>query len=170
MGGPYGDFGAELGLINGDQRVRCAIVYADSRCQYMTLMREQRGQGQLGDISTPRITQLYPDWRTPAALSGSFRLGREGQQVTLQIELAGALWGWTGGYQSQNMYEQENYRLLALTPEIWVFLPPVIPKGQGFWLGLIWQGQALLRRYDGSGAWVDLTQMQGVLVANSPGQ
>lgn len=166
--GPFGDFGAELGLINGEQRVRCAIVYHDSQCHSLTLMHEQRGQGQLGNNHRNKITQLYPDWRTPMELSGYLTVQCQVHQVSIQWALATASWAWCGGSHGQNVYEHEMYRALNLTPDIWVWFPPVVPKGEAFHLGLIWQKQALLRRYDQRGAWVDLTQVQGVLVADSP--
>ncbi|MEN9213914.1 MAG: DUF3598 family protein [Gloeomargarita sp. DG02_4_bins_56] len=164
--GPLGEFGAELGLIDGDQRVRCALVYENSQCRHLTLIREQRGAGRLGQGERHLITQLYPDWRTPAALSGGLTRQRSAAQVTLRWQLETETGVWCGVHQADHRYEQGHYRLLVLEPEIWVWFPPRVPQGVAFHLGLLWRGQALLRRYDRTGAWVDLTQVQGVVVAD----
>lgn len=165
--GPFGDFGAELGLIQGDDRVRCAIVYQNSVLDRLTLIQEQRPVTKPLPTTYPLVTQLYPDWRTPAALTGQLTLTWDARTAHLHLELDAERWTWTGQRQEGNYYDGQGYRWLPLRPDTGVFIPPVIPRGQPFLLGLVWGHQGLLRRYDAQGAWTDLTQVRSVQLVSA---
>ncbi|MEN9206995.1 MAG: DUF3598 family protein [Gloeomargarita sp. GMQP_bins_120] len=166
--GPLGDFGAELGLIQGDRRVRCAMVYQDSVLQRLTLIQEQREPTAVVGETYPPVTQLYPDWRTPMALTGQLTVTWHAQAAHWQMVMGTETWTWSGECHPDGYYEGQGYRLLCLQPEVLVCLPPVIGRGQSFALGLVWGGQAMWRRYDARGAWIDLTQFRQVRFG-SPG-
>ncbi|MCS6782371.1 MAG: DUF3598 family protein [Gloeomargarita sp. SKYBB_i_bin120] len=168
--GPFGEFGAELGLIWGDRRVRCAIVYHNSVLDRLTLIQEQRASTEPVPGGYPPVTQLYPDWRTPTALAGQLTLTWDGKTANLQADMETERWTWTGQRQGANCYEGQDHRLLQLQPDLQVFAPLVIARGRAFGLGLIWQGQALWRRYDERGAWTDLTQIRRVQLVATPGE
>ena len=94
--GPFSEFGAELGLIAGDRRLRLVQLFdRDSTLHQLTLIREQRMGSDaterppltlddlLGEWQGEAIT-LYPDWRSPTTYSTRLQLSRTGENEVEQ--------------------------------------------------------------------------------------
>jgi hypothetical protein len=75
--GPFSEFGAELGLIEGDRRLRLVQLFnKDSQLAQLTLIREKLADTEaperppltleqlLGEWQGEAVT-IYPDWRSP---------------------------------------------------------------------------------------------------------
>jgi len=171
---PVGEFGAELALLYGERRVRCALVFQDNHLRGITLIRECRGEtypwGQTKPLAAcqqwhGQTTTLWPDWRRPPLQTHT--------QLTLEIGESGQvrrwLWEETEGEQwvtytptHKTCYQPEapwQGVLLWLPDGIW--LSVLQPSGHGKTYQLVlelfwWHPEILLgirRIYGQDGAW-----------------
>ncbi|MEC4803010.1 MAG: DUF3598 family protein [Jaaginema sp. PMC 1079.18] len=60
--GPFSEFGAELGLIEGDRRLRLVQLYNQSECNYITLIREQKAHSHTPERPSLTVDQLLGTW------------------------------------------------------------------------------------------------------------
>ncbi|WAL60224.1 DUF3598 family protein [Thermocoleostomius sinensis] len=174
---PFSEFGAELGFIQSDRRLRLVQLFdKDGHFSRLTLIREHRQHTPkterpplsvemlLGNWQGTAIT-LYPDWRTPEGYVTSLQVHREGnllrqQLTTPQWELVST--GEIAG--SIVRFQQGHYpiQLLLLPDGASSNTPLTIPKGEPFFLEAGWLiaknlRQRMIRRYDAKGGWVSLT-------------
>lgn len=175
--GPFSEFGAELGLIEGNQRLRLVQQFdKESNLARLTLIREHRQQTSkleqppltpqqlVGDWQGEAIT-LYPDWRNPVRYTTQLCVKVEGDQLhqrlkTPDIELAST--AQING--SILRFEQGRYpvQVLLLPNGASSNTPLTIPRGQSFFLEVGWLiradlRQRLIRSYDARGEWGSLT-------------
>jgi hypothetical protein len=178
---PFSEFGAELGLIHGDRRLRFVQLFnRDSQCDLVTLIREHRA-----GTTTPErppltvedligtwqgaATTLYSDWREPNTFSSTLNIQREGDRLLQELSFG-------SGASSQaiaSVAEIEGNRLLftqGIQPIQVMLLPdgassncPVqIQPRAAFFLEVGWLIQPnlrhrMIRSYSDKGEWLSLT-------------
>lgn len=100
---PFSEFGAELGLIDGDRRLRLVQLFNKTgHLDSLTLIREKLAGGRsterpplfvddlVGEWQGEAVT-LYPDWRSPDTYPTSLRVYKNGdgqlvQQLTISAD------------------------------------------------------------------------------------
>jgi hypothetical protein len=98
--GPFSEFGAEFGLINGNRRLRLVQLFnQESRLHQLTLIRERLAgtdsperpplklDDLIGEWQGEAVT-LYPDWRNPDTCSTNLKLQREGDRLLQHCPMA----------------------------------------------------------------------------------
>lgn len=175
--GPFAEFGAELGFINGDRRLRLVQLFdRDSHLSGLTLIRERRMNSQaperlpltlemlVGNWQGEAVT-LYPDWRSPDRYSTTLSLELQGailtqHLITPKVELTS-----TAKVDGSILYfDRGNYpvQVLLLPDGASCTTPLTIPRRTPFFLEAGWLiednlRQRLIRRYDAQGGWSSLT-------------
>lgn len=178
---PFSEFGAELGFIHGDRRLRFVQLFnKESQCDRVTLIREHRA-GTLAVERPPltvedligtwqgEATTLYPDWREPNTFSSTLTIQREGDRLLQKLSFG-------SGASSQaiaSVAEIDGDRLLfaqSVQPIQVMLLPngassncPVqIKPREAFFLEAGWLiepnlRQRMIRSYSDKGEWLSLT-------------
>lgn len=178
---PFSDFGAELGLIAGDRRLRLVQLFdRNSTLHQLTLIREQRAGSDaaerppltlddlLGEWQGEAIT-LYPDWQSPTASLTHLKLSRSGEnQVEQQLtfgEGAGTTLRSTAIVNGSCLQFGQGavpVQVLLLPDGSSATSPLRIQTRQPFFLEVGWLlqpnlRQRMLRYYDQQGGWSSLT-------------
>ena len=178
---PFSEFGAELGLIAGDRRLRLVQLFdRESQLAQLTLIREQRAgsdaaerapltlEALLGEWHGEAIT-LYPDWRSPTTYSTHLQISRSGDNQVAQSLTFGDSAGSTirstanvAGSRLQFNQGALPVQVLLLPDGASATSPLSIQTQQPFFLEVGWllspyQRQRLIRSYDSKGAWASLT-------------
>ncbi|MBW4472760.1 MAG: DUF3598 family protein [Stenomitos rutilans HA7619-LM2] len=178
---PFSDFGAELGLIAGDRRLRLVQLFdRESTLHQLTLIREQRAGSDaaerppltlddlLGEWQGEAVT-LYPDWQSPTTYLTHLKLSRSDEnQVEQQLtfgEGAGTTLRSTAIVNGSRLqFEQGTLpvQVLLLPDGASATSPVRIQTKQPFFLEVGWLlqpglRQRMIRRYDQQGAWSSLT-------------
>jgi hypothetical protein len=183
--GPYSTFGAELGFIHGDRRLRIVQLFGkDNHLQQLTFIRERLKDSDTRDrpeltledlIGTwqGEATTLYADLRPEHKQKSQLVLERVGdRQVRQTITLpeqnivvsslgsleGGALEGRAIGFNEG----PQPMRVLLLPDGASATFPPTIIPRQPLFLETGWllsanHRQRMIRSYDASGAWDTLT-------------
>ncbi|PZV06411.1 MAG: hypothetical protein DCF22_23920 [Leptolyngbya sp.] len=178
---PFSEFGAELGLIHGDRRLRLVQLFnQNSQCDRVTLIREHRA-GTTASERPPltvkdligtwqgEATTLYPDWREPTTCSSRLHIRQEGDRLLQELSFG-------SGAPSRaiaSIAEIDENRLIfaqGVQPIQVLLLPdgassncPVqIKLGQAFFLEIGWMvqpnlRQRMIRSYSDKGEWLSLT-------------
>jgi hypothetical protein len=96
---PYSDFGAELGLIYGDRRMRIVTLYDKSQLDRFTFIREHLPNSQtserpaltlealLGKWEGESVT-LAADWLVPESTPTTTEWEREGDRVIMSLQMS----------------------------------------------------------------------------------
>ncbi|MFB6275222.1 MAG: DUF3598 family protein [Halothece sp.] len=174
---PFTEFGAELGFIERDRRLRLVPLYnQDSELETITLIREYR-QGTTTPSSPPlSIEQLIGTWHGKAITLYPDLTPRETYSTQLNIEREGNIlnqtlktqqWEFTSSAKIDNhclVFEQgvHTVQVLLLPGGASCTTPQQIKNRQPFFLEAGWLidancRQRLMRRYDERGTWVSLT-------------
>ncbi|HEY9644821.1 MAG TPA: DUF3598 family protein [Chroococcidiopsis sp.] len=175
--GPFSEFGAELGLIWGDRRLRLVPLFnKDSQFDRLTLIREHRHStppaprppltvAHLLGLWRGEAVTLTPDWLPPTVLPTQLLVTQEGDRLTQrlttpQFELTSS--ATIAG--SRLLFDQsENpVQVLLLDDGASCNTPLSIPRQQPFFLEAGWLvetdlRQRMIRRYDQTGRWASLT-------------
>ncbi|MGF1536654.1 MAG: DUF3598 family protein [Elainellaceae cyanobacterium] len=175
--GPFSTFGAELGFIHGDRRLRLVQLFdQQAQLSQLTLIREQR-QG-VGLPSQPDLTvddlignwkgeatTHYADLRSPDRYATRLSLTRQGRTLMQSLELPSS----TLTSQAQITDSalrfgsgDEAVQVLLLPGAASSVTPLSVPKRRAFFLEAGWLisptlRQRMIRRYSDSGAWESLT-------------
>ena len=174
---PFSEFGAELGFLAGDRRLRVIPLYnQQSELNRITLIQEHR-QGSAIE-SSPRLTieQLLGEWRGEAMTlypdltpkdTYSTKLSVTQQGNRLHQTLKTDHWELSSSASIQDnclLFEQgvHTVQVLLLPDGASCTTPRQIQNRQPFFLEAGWlispnQRQRLMRRYDQRGTWVSLT-------------
>ncbi|GAB4133217.1 MAG: DUF3598 family protein [Cyanobacteria bacterium J069] len=177
---PFGEFGAELGLIAGACRMRLVELFqgadGESRLSSLTLIRETlRGTPAparspltatqlVGEWQGEAVT-LYPDWRSPETYPTTLCIRLEGNLLHQHLSAPGLSLATTGTVTSNAIQFSQGgvpLQLLLLPDGASANTPLVIPKGRPFFLEAGWLieptlRQRMIRRYDAQGGWESLT-------------
>jgi hypothetical protein len=179
--GPFSEFGAELGAIDRDRRLRLGQLYdRDSQLDRMTLIRERRAGTEaperpplaiadlLGEWHGEAVTS-YPDLRPSDRYPTHLSLRAIGDsKVQQELQFGGGAIASTGTIRNGWIdFEQGTLpvRVLLLPDGASSTCPLSIRSGCTFFLELGWLLQPdlrvrLIRRYNGKGEWVSLTHLR----------
>lgn len=175
--GPFSEFGAELGFIWGDRRLRLVQLFnKESHLSGITLIREYRLHTNAAE--RPPLTPdqlvghwqgdavtLYPNWQPPDLYSTQLTIKIEGDRLVQHLT-AGSLDIASSAHidGSRLLFDQGTYpvQVLLLADGASSNTPLTIPRGHSFVLEAGWLVEAdtrqrMVRRYDPKGAWVSLT-------------
>jgi len=172
---PFTDFGAELGLIHKNRRLRLVQLFDKSgQLERLTLIREKLAEATelekqpltvddlIGTWQGESMT-LYPDWRSPDTYSTMLKIERVGESKLLQhltiperiitsvATISGSIISFDSGYQ-----------VLLLPDGASATCPVQLKADTGFFLEVGWmkspqERQRLIRTYGNRGEWVNLT-------------
>ncbi len=180
--GPFSEFGAELGLIEGDRRLRLVQLFNKaSELTQLTLIREQRAgtnsserppltlEQLLGEWQGEAVT-IYPDWRSPDTYPTHLTLRREDtnrlvQQLTFGTGASVRTIASTAKINGSILHFDQSplpVQVLLLPDGASSNCPLYIKPGYFFVLEVGWlvqpdQRQRLVRSYNDKGEWVSLT-------------
>lgn len=180
--GPFSEFGAELGLIEGDRRLRLVQLYnKENQIERLTLIREKLAGADtperppltveqlLGEWQGEAVT-IYPDLRSPDTYPTHLKIDREDtnrivQQLTYGAGASARTISSTAQINGSVLYFDQS----ALPTQV-VLLPDgassncplVVKPGHVFVLEVGWllqpnRRQRLVRTYSDKGEWVSLT-------------
>jgi hypothetical protein len=180
--GPFSEFGAELGLIEGNRRLRLVQLYnKENQIERLTLIREKLAgtntperppltlEQLLGEWQGEAVT-IYPDLRSPETYPTCLKIDREDtnrivQQLTYGAGASARTISSTAQINGSVLYFDQS----ALPTQV-VMLPDgassncplVVKPGHVFVLEVGWllqpnQRQRLVRTYSDKGEWVSLT-------------
>lgn len=180
---PVSEFGAELGLIAGDRRLRLVQQFqpggqpdTQTTLASLTLIREHRRgtrrserprlqpQDLVGHWHGEAVT-IYPDWRSPSRYSTQIAITFQDNQLTQQLSLPNFELTSTAPFEDNGLRfnsGQVPVQILLLPDGVSSNTPQVIPRGLPFFLEVGWLiepdlRQRLIRSYDSRGEWVSLT-------------
>lgn len=180
--GPFSEFGAELGLIEGNRRLRLVQLYnKESQLFQLTLIREKLAgtnpperppltvEQLLGEWQG-EATTLYPDWRSPDTYATKLTIQRQDhdrlvQELTYSSGASPHTITSTARIDGSILHFDQGtlpLQLLLLPDGASSNCPLVVKSGQSFVLEMGWlvqpnQRQRLIRRYSDRGTWVSLT-------------
>ncbi len=175
--GPFSTFGAELGLIEGDRRLRVVQLFDKAaQLSQITLIRERREGLDLSpqpDLTVDDLvgtwsgeaTTRYADLRSPDRYATTLSLTRQGDKLTQSLTLPSRTLTSQATIADSTLRFGEGERavqVLLLPGGASSTTPLSLPKGQAFFLEAGWlvsptQRQRMIRRYDDKGAWESLT-------------
>jgi Domain of unknown function (DUF3598) len=181
---PYTEFGAELGLIYSDRRLRVVILYDKaSQLDRVTFIREhlphnitpERPALTLNDLlgrwEGEAIT-IASDWLEPESMSTVTEWKHEGDRVNMSLQMQTPIGAKTitsiakiDPHNSQILnFEQDNLSIqtLFLPDGASITCPVAIATRQPFRLSISWLlepnlHQRIIRAYDHRGGWASLT-------------
>ncbi|MFP4120699.1 DUF3598 family protein [Coleofasciculus sp.] len=177
--GPFSEFGAELGLIAGNRRLRLVQLYnKDAHLSQLTLIREKRAGTDtperppltvdqlLGEWQGEAIT-LYPDLRSPDTYSTKLTIERQDsnrlvQQLTFGVGASVQTLTSSARIDGAMIYFQDGglpVQVVLLPDGASSNCPLTIKSGHSFVLEVGWLvepnlRQRLIRRYSDRGSWV----------------
>ncbi|MBD1866381.1 DUF3598 family protein [Leptolyngbya sp. FACHB-671] len=175
--GPFSEFGAELGFIRGDRRLRLVQLFdTHSSLSSLTLIREHRAGTEAAEHPTLTVEQLigewhgeattlYSDWRSPDCYASQLIVQREGDRLHQKLIAPNLELNSSAQIQPNLLlFDQGSYpiQVLLLPDGASSNTPLAIPKGKPFFLEAGWLvqpglRQRLIRSYDAQGGWVSLT-------------
>ncbi len=179
---PFSEFGAELGLIDSDRRLRLVQLFNKSgQLDRLTLIRER-----LANTTTPErphltvddlvgewqgeAVTLYPDWRSPDTYPTKLQIDKNSdsqltQQLTINQGASTRNITSTARIENSILYFDEGpytNQILLLPDGASSTSPQQVKVGQAFFLEVGWLlqpdlRQRLIRRYNDKGEWSTLT-------------
>lgn len=178
---PVSEFGAELGLIYGHERLRLALVFPrQANLGQLTLIREHL-KGERPSLRSPlsvdqllgtwagRGTTVYPDYQPETAVSSRLEItAATPDSLTQTLSLIPgptlASHGQRVGSTIQFGQGRQPVTVLLLPSGASATFPTAIVPGQSFFLEVGWLitptlRQRLIRTYDERGTWVSLTHV-----------
>lgn len=178
--GPFSEFGAELGLIAGDRRLRLIESYnKESKLDRLTLIRETLAGREPQENPPLTVEQLigrwqgeavtlFPDFRRLETFSTCLEITLDDQRLQQSLTFGETILHSTARIEGNRLLFEEGglpVQVLLLPDGGSANCPLVIHPRQGFVLEVGWlldltHRQRLVRRYDASGAWVSLTLIQ----------
>ncbi|HEY9858243.1 MAG TPA: DUF3598 family protein, partial [Candidatus Obscuribacterales bacterium] len=187
--GPFAEFGAELGLIGGNRRLRLVQLFnREGNLHQLTLIRETRSGTEaverpplqlddlLGEWQGEAVT-IYPDWRSPDIYPTHLRLHQDNaDQLTQQLTFGegGTARTITSTARIDGSilhFDQsaQAVQVLFLPNGASSNCPRHLKVGQPFVLEVGWLiepdlRQRMVRRYDAQGGWSSLTLVTEQLI------
>lgn len=180
--GPFSEFGAESGLIDGKRRLRLVQLFDNSgQLNRITLIRERLAgttiserppltiDDLLGEWTGEGVT-IYPDWRSPDKYPTKLQIaknddnsitqqltiyqGNSSRQISSNAKIEGSVLYFDGS--------EQNNQVLLLPDGASSTSPQQIKTGKAFFLEVGWLlqpdlRQRMIRRYDDKGGWASLT-------------
>lgn len=177
---PSSEFGAELGFIQGDRRLRIVPTFGkDSQLLELTLIREYRQETAaferpfltveqlLGEWEGEAITR-YPDWRSPDRYTSHLSLEGKGDRLQQTLKAPGLNLTSTGTIKGSTIEfteGEQTLQILLLPDGASCCTPRVIENRKSFFLEAGWlvsdrERWRLIRSYDRQGGWSSLTSIE----------
>ncbi|AUC61704.1 hypothetical protein AA637_11340 [Cyanobacterium sp. HL-69] len=174
---PFSNFGAEFGFFKGDRRLRMVQLFdKESNFEQATLIREFRENTpkkenpalsieQLLGVWQGEAVTLYPDWREPERYSTRRILEETSNQIKQTLKTPYLAFTSTASVENNALTFSEtgqDIRSLLLPDGASLTLPLKIAHRQPFFLECGWlvepnQRLRIIRRYDETGAWQNVT-------------
>ena len=180
--GPFSEFGAELGLIAGERRLRVVEMFDKAgELSQITLIREKRKGSDAAERPVLEIDDLigtwqgkavtqYADLRPEIVQASELRIEREDydtirQTVTLNGQPLISTTGRLLGRKVSFTHGSQLAQVLLLPDGASTMCPRCITPRQPLLLEAGWlldanTRQRMIRSYDRSGAWVSLTLVE----------
>ncbi len=178
--GPFSTFGAELGLIAGDRRLRLVQLFDDtSALKSITLIREQLKGSEAPERSPLQISDLIGTWQGKAVTEYADLRPEQHSETQLRVEQTGenqisqsisfgtgnsliTSTGTIDGHRISFVGGTQPVQVLLLPDGASSTCPIQITPRQPLFLEVGWlidsqTRQRLIRSYDAAGAWVSLT-------------
>jgi Domain of unknown function (DUF3598) len=177
--GPFSEFGAELGLIDENRRLRLVQLFdKNGQLEQLTLIRENLAgteaiqrptltvEDLLGEWRGEAIT-VYPDWRSPTNFSSILQIklddvGRLVQSLTFGDRIITSTATINGSVIHFDQDPQKQVQVLLLPDGASANCPLKVQLRQSFILEVGWLikpnlRQRMVRSYNDKGEWVSLT-------------
>lgn len=173
---PSTEFGAELGFIWGEQRLRLVQLFNEDRqLSGLTLIREHLQGNQFADRPPLKIEQLIGQWEGESiTIDLSWRstqsvtkllVRQEGDRLHQHLTLPHLEFSSSAQIDgSKLLFDQGKFpiQVLLLPDGASSNTPLILPKGQPFFLEAGWLinpnlRQRMIRNYDSQGSWGSLT-------------
>jgi hypothetical protein len=180
--GPFSEFGAELGLIDGNRRLRLVQLFnRESQLNTLTLIREKLAgtdtperpylklEQLLGEWQGEAVT-IYPDWRSPDTYPTTLKLNcEEGDRLVQQLTFGNGASTRTitstariDGNLLHFAQGSQPVKVLLLPDGASATSPVQVKARQPFFLEVGWLSQPdlrqrMIRSYSDKGEWVSLT-------------
>lgn len=169
---PLADFGAELGLIEGDRRLRLVQLFDKSKLTGLTLIREKLSGSETPERPPLRVedligewtgeaTTIYPDWRSPDSYTTGLKIWRDGDRLHQELNFGRTI-TTIARIEASSLKFDSDIQILLLPDGASSNCPIEIPLRQPFVLEVGWLikpdlRQRLIRSYSDKGEWVSLT-------------
>lgn len=174
---PFSEFGAELGFIDGNRRLRLVQLFdTHSNLSRLTLIREHRlntpaserppltVEMLLGEWQGEAVT-IYPDWRNADTYPTTLSINLEGDRLSQHLKTPQFELTSTANINGSTLlFDQKEHQVqvLLLADGASSTTPLTIPKNYPFFLEAGWLiadnlRQRLIRSYDAKGGWTSLT-------------
>ncbi len=171
---PFSEFGAELGLIDSDRRLRLVQLFdKQGKLSGLTLIREKLSGSETLERPLLRVedllgewqgeaTTIYPDWRSPDSYSTSLTVRRRGDRLYQELNFGRTIVTSAQIEGSRLKFEQSNVQILLLPDGASSNCPLEIQLRQPFVLEVGWLlqpnlRQRLIRKYNSKSEWISLT-------------
>ncbi|MBW4439964.1 MAG: DUF3598 family protein [Plectolyngbya sp. WJT66-NPBG17] len=171
---PFSEFGAELGLIHDDRRLRLVQLFdKQGTLTRLTLIREklsgsetpERPPLQVEDLIGEwqgEATTIYPDWRSPDSYTTRLKIWREGNRLQQELDFGRTIVTSAQIEGSILKFDSSSVQILLLPDGASSNCPLEIQPRKPFVLEVGWLLQPDLRRrlirsYSDKGEWVSLT-------------
>ena len=174
--GPFSEFGAELGLIEGDRRLRLVQLYSKERkLDRLTLIREKLAGTDSPERPPLTLDQLlgewegeattrYPDFRTPETSATRLQIRRDSNRLVQQLTFGDHTITSSAKIEGSTLLFEQGLpvQILLLPDGASSNCPVEIKQGHNFVLEVGWltnpkQRQRLIRSYSDKGEWTSLT-------------
>ncbi len=172
---PFADFGAELGLIYKNRRLRLVQLFNQSgELERLTLIREKLAKAT--EPEKPPLTvedlvgtwqgeacTIYPDWRSPETYAVALKIERVGENELLQqLSIPERNIVSKATIFDSVLRFDSGYQVLLLPDGASSTCPLQVKAGVGFFLEVGWlrspiERQRMIRTYNSQGEWVNLT-------------
>jgi hypothetical protein len=176
--GPFSEFGAEFGLIEGDRRLRLVMLFnTDSKFDKLTLIREKLAGATTPERPSLTVDQLlgewqgeavtiYPDWHSCDPYPTHLQVTRlDGNRLEQKLTFGDRTIASTAIIEGSLLhFSQSNppVQIVLLPDGASCNCPVEIKPRQKFVLEVGWlisptQRQRLIRSYGNKGEWLSLT-------------
>lgn len=170
---PFSEFGAELGLINVDRRLRLVQLFdKQGKLTGLTLIREklsgsetpERLPLQVDDLIGEwrgEATTIYPDWRSPDLYTTVLKIRREGDRLYQELNFGRTI-SMIARIEGSSLKFDSGIQILLLPDGASSNCPIEIQPRQPFVLEVGWLiqpdlRQRLIRSYSDTGEWISFT-------------
>lgn len=169
---PFSDFGAEMGLIDGDRRLRLVQLFDKGKLTGLTLIREKLSGSETPERPPLRVedligewtgeaTTIYPDWRSPDSYSTELKIWRDGDRLHQELSFGRTIIT-SARIEGSSLKFDSGIQILLLPDGASSNCPIEIQLRQPFVLEVGWLiqpdlRQRMIRSYSDKGEWSSLT-------------
>lgn len=169
---PMSDFGAELGLIQHDRRLRLVQLFDKGKLTGLTLIREKLSNSETPERPPLRVedligewtgeaTTIYPDWRSPDFYSTGLKIWRDGDRLHQELNFGRTI-VTSARIEGSSLKFDSGIQILLLPDGASSNCPIEVQLRQPFVLEVGWLlqpdlRQRMIRSYSDKGEWSSLT-------------